>query len=184
MRANLRPLFMALRLACLPLLSVVSIGSAAAQNAQPAEPAAKQIALSEKQIQGALAAKADIDPIVSKLPEGNDQPDAKTLAQLDAAAKKHGFASYAEYGNVDDNINLVMAGIDPQSKKYVGDEVVLKKEIADVQADKQMTAKDKKEAVDQLNEALKTIAPLQFPANIPLVLKYYDKLSEAAPTNQ
>jgi hypothetical protein len=185
MRAHFRPIVAALSLACLPLLMAAAlVGGALAQKAEPAEPPAKQIALSEKQIQGVIAAKAEIDAMLAKLPDGADQPDPKVLVQLDAVVKKHGFANYAEYEEVDDNITLVLAGIDPETKKYVGDEAVLKAEIADVQADKQMAANDKKEALAQLNDSLKSVKPLQFPANTPLVLKYYDKLSDAALTKQ
>jgi hypothetical protein len=186
MRAILRPFAAALTLACLPAaLALAPVGPAAAQSAQPAAEATpvKQIALTEKQIQGVVAAKPAIDPIIAKLPEGNGQPDPKTLAALEGVVKKYGFASYQEFEDVDDNITLVVAGIDPQTKKYIGDEAVLKKEIADVQGDKQMKADEKKEAVAQLNDALKAVKPLQFPANIPLVVKYYDKLAADAPNN-
>jgi hypothetical protein len=185
MHAVIRPVIVALSLAGMPvLIAVAPVGAAFAQNAQPdAAQAPKQIALTDKQISDVLAAKPEIDPIVSKLPEGG-QPDAKVMAQLDGVVKKHGFANYAEYSDVDDNIGLVMGGIDPQTKKYVGDEAVIKAQIAEVQADKKMAPKDKKEALTQLTDSLKTIAPLQFPANIPLVVKNYDKLSAESPQNQ
>jgi hypothetical protein len=184
MRAIIRPVVIAASIAWLPLLTAAApIGAAFAQGAD-AQQAPKQMALTDKQIESVLAAKPDIDPIVSKLPEGSSQPDPKILAQLEGVVKKHGFADYSEYERVEDNINLVMGGIDPQTKKYVGDEMVLKKEIAEVQADKQMTANDKKETLAQLNDALKSVTPLQFPANIPLVVKYYDKLSAESPQNQ
>ena len=77
-----------------------------------------------------------------------------------------------------------MGGIDPQTKKYVGDEIVIKAQIKEIQADKKMAPNDKKEALTQLNDALKSITPLQFPANIPLVAKNYDKLSAESPQNQ
>jgi hypothetical protein len=49
-----------------------------------------------------------------------------------------------------------------------------------VTADKKMSAKDKKEALADLNEALKQPQPaVQNKGNIDIVLKYYDKLSEA-----
>ena len=83
----------------------------------------------------------------------------RSLAQLDGVAKKNGFASYDEYNNVIDNISLVLAGFDPATKKYVGTEAVIKAQIAQVQADKKMSAKDKKEALADLNEALKSPAP-------------------------
>jgi hypothetical protein len=108
----------------------------------------------------------------------NAQPDAKTLAQLDAIAKKNGFASYDEYGNVMDNISLVFGGIDPASKKYVGPEAVIKSQIAEVQADKKMSAKDKKQALDDLNGALKQPQPaIENKGNIDLVIKNVDKLA-------
>ena len=131
--------------------------------------AVKQIALTEKQIEGVLAASKDMDAITDKIPD-NAKPDPKVDAQLDAVAKKNGFASYDEYNNVVDNISMVLGGFDPATKKYVGAEAVLKAQIAQVQADKKMPAKDKKEALADLNEALKSPAPaIENKGNIDLV---------------
>lgn len=190
MPALLRPILTAFGAVC--LLSAASLASsgtafaqakqqpAPAQQAAPAQaPALKQIALTDKQLDGVLAAQKDMDAITEKLPE-NTAPDAKVIAQLDGAAKKHGFASYDDYNNVVDNISLVLGGFDPATKKYVGPEAVIKAQIAQIEADKKMPAKDKKEAVDELNEALKTPAPqVENKANIDLVSKYYDKLVAA-----
>lgn len=187
MRAIIRPVVAALSIACMTSLTVpVTIGGAFAQDKQsePSQEAPKQIALTEKLIESVLAAKPDIDAVVNKLPQGAGQPGPKIIAQLDSVAKKHGFASYAEYDDVTGNISLVMEGFDPQTKKYVGPEVVLKQEIAEVQADKRMPASDKKEALRQLNDELKSVTPLQFPANAEVVAKYYDKLNEAMSQNQ
>jgi hypothetical protein len=183
---TIRPIAAALGIACMTLLTVpVATGGAFAQNnqAEPSQEAPKQIALTEKQIESVLAAKPDIDAIVNKLPQGA-QPSPKVMAQLDGAAKKHGFASYADYDDVAGNISMVMEGFDPQTKKYVGQDVVVKQEIAQVQADKKMAPNDKKEALSQLNDELKSVTPLQFPANVDVVSKYYDKLSEAMSANQ
>lgn len=151
----------------------------------PAEqPAVKQIALTEKQMEGALAAQKQMDAITGKLPE-NAKPDAKIIAQLEAAAKKNGFANYDDYTNVVDNISLVLAGFDPATKKYVGPEAVIKAQIAQVDADKKMSPKDKKEALAELNEALKSPPPpLENKANIDLVSKYYDRLAAALGDDQ
>ncbi|MGA2795575.1 MAG: hypothetical protein ABSE69_19065 [Roseiarcus sp.] len=186
MPVTIRPIAAALGIACMTLLTVpVATGGAFAQNnqAEPSQEAPKQIALTEKQIESVLAAKPDIDAIVNKLPQGA-QPSPKVMAQLDGAAKKHGFASYADYDDVAGNISMVMEGFDPQTKKYVGQDVVIKQEIAQVQADKKMPANDKKQALSQLNDELKSVTPLQFPANVDVVAKYYDKLSEAMSGNQ
>jgi len=204
MPALLRPALTALGVACvISAASLASSGSALAQakqqaapaqgapaqgaptQAAPAQaPALKQIALTDKQLDGVLAAQKDMDAITEKLPD-NTAPDQKVIAQLDGVAKKHGFASYDDYNNVVDNISLVLGGFDPATKKYVGTEAVLKSQIAQVEADKKMPAKDKKEALDELNQALKTPAPtVENKGNIDLVGKYYDKLVAALGDDQ
>jgi hypothetical protein len=150
----------------------------AAATPTPAPPM-KQLALTDKQIEGVLAAQKDMDAITGKLPD-DAKPDPAVTAQLEAVAKKYGFASYDEYNDVIDNISLVLAGFDPGTKKYVGSDAVIRSQIAQVQADKKMPAKDKTEALAELNEALKAPAPpIENKGNIDLVAKYYDKLADA-----
>ena len=98
---------------------------APAQAAPPPQqqPQLKQIALTEKQVEGVLSAAKEMDPITDKIPE-NAKPDPKITAQLDGIAKKNGFAGYDEYNSVVDNISLVLGGFDPATKKYVGTEAV------------------------------------------------------------
>jgi hypothetical protein len=192
MREFIRPVAAALTIACLAAsIAVISSTDALAQGKMaPAQaapqqpPPVKQMALTEKQIQGVLAASKDMDAITAKLPE-NAQPDAKAMAQMDAVAKKNGFASADEYNDVTDNIGMVMSGIDSTTKKYVGNEAVIKAQIAEVQADKKMSPKDKKEALADLNDSLKNPAPaIQNKGNIDLVMKYYDKLAATMQTDQ
>ena len=123
-----------------------------------------------------IAAAKDMDAITAKIPE-NAKPDPKITAQLEGVAKKNGFASYDEYNDVVDNISIVLSGFDPVTKKYVGTEAVIKAQMAQVQADKKMSAKDKKDALDELTQALKAPEPpIENKGNIDLVTKYYDKL--------
>jgi hypothetical protein len=185
MASLVRPLAAAFALFCLaPTPPLLAPDVALAQNqpaAAPDEPM-KQIALTEAQIRSYLAAAADIEPVLDKVPQNDSgQLDAKVLAQLDAAAKKHQFASFEDYQDVAANIGLVIDGVDPQSKKYVGADVMLKKQIAEMQADAKMPAADKKQALAELNDALKSIEPVKNAGNIDLVLKYYDKLAAAQP---
>jgi succinate dehydrogenase/fumarate reductase-like Fe-S protein len=186
MREFVRPIAVAFSVACLAgSVALASSGTALAQSQMaPAQgqqeiPPLKQMPLTEKQVQSVLAASKEMDAVMSKLPE-DAQPDPKTQAQLEAIAKKNGFASYDDYNNVTDNIGLVISGFDPTTKKYVGPEAVTKAQIAQIQADKKMSAKDKKEALDELNDALKQPPPaIENKGNIDLVSKYYDKLAEA-----
>lgn len=153
---------------------------APAQAAPPADAQMKQIALTDKQIEGVLAAQKDMNALDDKLPDDPSvKPDPKVTAQLEAIARKNGFASYAEYNSVLDNISLVLGGFDPATKKYVGADTVLKQQIAAVQADTKMPSKDKKQALDEMNAALKMPAPvIENKGNIDLVAKYYDKLAD------
>jgi hypothetical protein len=189
MRQFVGPVAVALSVACLAVsIAAISADGALAQAKQqmapgqaappPGQPPAlKQMALTDKQVEGVLAAQKDMDAITSKLPD-NAKPDPKVIAQLDGVAKKNGFASYDDYNNVLDNISLVLAGFDPATKKYVGSDAVIKAQIAQIQADKKMSAKDKKDALADLNSALKTPEPaIENKGNIDLVAKYYDKLA-------
>ncbi len=187
MREFVRPVAAALSVVCLAAsLTIAATGSALAQAKQqmapnqaapPQPPALKQIALTEKQVEGVIAAAKDMDAITEKLSE-NAKPDPKVTAQLEAVAKKNGFASYDDYNTVVDNISIVLGGFDPATKKYVGTEAVIKAQMAQVQADKKMSAKDKKDALADLSQALKAPEPpIENKGNIDLVGKYYDKLA-------
>src|SRR5580704_16344864 len=135
MREFVRPVTAALSIACLAaLMASVSTGSALAQakmapaeQAMPQPEPIKQVPLTDKQVEGVIAAAKDMDAITEKLPD-NAKPDPKVTAQLEA--------------------------------------------------DKKMSAKDKKDALADLNQALKAPEPpLQNKGNIDVVTKYYDKLA-------
>jgi hypothetical protein len=188
MREFIRPIAMTFSIVCLAASpAAISMNTALAQGKMaPAAPAAapsgqppavKQVALTDKQVASVIAAAKDMDALTAKMPQ-NGKPDPKLTAQLDATAKKYGFASYDDYNAVLDNIGMVMSGIDSVSKKYVGNAAVIKAEIAETQADKKMSAKDKKAALDQLNQAAKAPDPtIENKGNIDLVVKNYDKLA-------
>ena len=130
----------------------------------------KQIALTEKQVLGYIAAQKE-------MPDVPEKPDAKIQAQMESIAKKSGFASLAEFDDVSANISLIMEGLDAKTKAFTEPMDAIKREIAEVQADKKMPAKEKQAALKELNEALKSAQPVQFRANIELVKKHYDKLA-------
>jgi hypothetical protein len=142
-----------------------------------AQDAMKQIQLTEKQVQGYVAVQKDMAALSEKM-QGDGKPDAKMQAQMDAAIKKGGFANADEYGTVADNIQLVMSGIDPETKSFSEPKVAIQKEIEEVKADKSMSAEEKKQALAELSEALKSAEPVKFPGNVDLVKKYYDQLDK------
>ncbi len=132
-------------------LALFDTGAATAQEV-------KQIKLTDKHIQGFIAAYEDI----AKLYDGaNPEPDPRAEAQAAAVAKKNGFASLDEYDDASMNIAMIMSGIDPQTKKFTEPPEQIKKEIAALKADKSVPEAEKREGKE----------------NIALVLKYFDKLA-------
>jgi hypothetical protein len=139
----------------------------------------KQIRLTEKQVEGFISAQKDMFAITKKMLGASDKPDANIQAQLEAAAKKQGFKDLDEYDDVAFNISLIMTGIDPQTKKYTEPRVEIQQEIAEITANPTMSAEEKKQVLDQLNQELKAAVPIEYPSNIDLVLQYYDKIEAA-----
>jgi hypothetical protein len=178
MRQFFRSILAALSIACLAAsFGILSLHPALAQAGGP--PPLKQIALTQQQIDNVLASQKEMDAITQKLPP-NAPPNPKAIGQLDGVAKKHGFASYDDYNTVMGNIILVMDGIDSQTKKYIGSDAALKQQVDQVKANKQMSAADKKQALANLDMALKSKEPeVQNKGNIDLVIKNYDKLDAA-----
>jgi hypothetical protein len=147
------------------------------QAAAPEPVPLKQVELTEKQMESLLAAQKEMDAVTDKLPEGAaDKPDPKLQAQLEGIARKNGFADMNEYTAVYDNVSLVMSGIDPKTKAFTEPPDALKKQIAAVQADAKIPAKEKKAILEDMNGALKALEPVKFPGNVTIVTKYYDKL--------
>jgi hypothetical protein len=133
----------------------------------------KQIKLTEKHIQGFIAA----DEEMAKVYGANvDNSASKVMAQAEAVAEKNGFASLAEHDDVSMNIAIILSGIDQQTKKFTEPPEQVREQIAALKADKSVSDAAKKEYLAQLEAELKDAKPVQFKENIALVLKYFDKL--------
>jgi hypothetical protein len=127
----------------------------------------KQIKLTEKYIQGFMAAAKDMANL-----NDDANPD-----QPEAIAKRNGFASLAEYEDVGMTISMIMSGIDPQTKKFTEPPEQIRKQIAALKADKSVPEAEKKGDREELETALKTARPIQFKESITLVLKCFDELA-------
>ena len=159
--------FLGVLFSALLTLALFDLGAATAQEL-------KQVKLTEKHIQGFMAAYDDI----AKLYYGAnpEKRDPKVDAQAAAVAKKNGFASLAQYEDVSMNITMIMFGIDPQTKKFTEPPEQIKDAIAALSSDKSLLEAEKKEGVAQLEAALTMVKPIQFKENIALVLKYFGQL--------
>jgi hypothetical protein len=137
----------------------------------------KQIKLTEKNVEGFIAAHKDLSSVGEKM-QGSASPkrDPQVEAELEEVAKKHGFSNYAEYDDVVANISMVLAGIDPLSKEFTEARVAIQNEIDAVNADTSIADGAKKQMLDELTEALKSAQPIEHPGNVELVRMYYDKI--------
>jgi hypothetical protein len=134
----------------------------------------KQIKLSEKQIEGFIAAHKDMAEAFDKM-EGEKSKEV-VMKQLSTIAKKFGFKDHDEYDEVAENIALVMSGFDTQSKEFTDPSVLAKKDLDKAKADKTLPEKERKQLIEDLTEQLKVLQPIQHPSNVDLVKKYYDKI--------
>ncbi|HXF55172.1 MAG TPA: hypothetical protein VNK52_13720 [Hyphomicrobiaceae bacterium] len=158
------------------LLGVSALsGSAIAQApSAPADAPAEmtQIRLTEQHIKGFLGAQKDLTAIASKIEAAGDTIDAKLQAEIDALARKHGFKDFNDFDDVRANIMMVLAGIDPDTGNYTDPVELIKKDIEAVKADKSLSEADRKQQLEELNEALKEMQPLKYKENIELVKKH------------
>jgi len=139
--------------------------------------ALEQVQLSEDQVEHYVASLGDMQTAMGDAPADAAEPDAKTMAKLEEIAKKYGFKDFAEYNNVAGNLAIVVDGIDPDTKTYVGADKMIQHSIEDTKNDKQLADADKKAAIADLQAQLKALMPIKYKGNIDLAVKYYDQLS-------
>ena len=174
---------MRLNFAVLVFAALLLGAPARAQDPTPALEAAtdygalQQIELTEDQVARYVGSLDDMQKAMGDIPADAAEPDARTMAKLEVVAKKHGFHSFDEYNNVAGNISLVVDGVDPDSKTYVGSDKLIQKAIDDVKADAKMNEADKATATKDLEAQLKAIVPIKFKSNIDLVLKHYSEIN-------
>jgi ribonucleotide monophosphatase NagD (HAD superfamily) len=183
MRKLIRPFAAVVTIVFLAVFGIL-VSTGAGMTEDRMAPPVKQMALTKKQVEGVLAAQKEMDEINEKQSE-KARPYLIVAEQLESVAKKNGFASYDEYTDVVDNISLALAGFDPATRKYIGGEAVIRAQIARVQANKDIPAENKTEALAELNTALKSPAPVvENKGNIDLVATYYDKLADMIGSDQ
>jgi hypothetical protein len=158
-------------------LAVVTLawvsGTASAQAPGPAP--IKQVKLSEKQVEGFIAAHKEVVETWDKM-QSDKAAESAVKAQLDKIAKKFGFKDHAEYDIVVTNVEMVMYGLDPQTKTFTEPTEVAKKELEAALADKNLSEKERKRVQEDFTLQLKMMRPIENAGNIELVKKYYDQI--------
>jgi hypothetical protein len=160
-------------------IAAMAVVFASFPTSAPARVAVTQIKLTEKHVEGFIAAQKDMSAVVEKMMQGavfSNSANARYQAELKAVTKKYGFKNFAEYEAVAASISLVMAAIDSQSKMFTDPSTAIEQELEDVIAANNIPDSEKKKLLRSLTLALKAARHIQFPTNIELVQKYYDKI--------
>jgi hypothetical protein len=159
-------------------------GMAQSQKQDEGGQSLKQMKLTEKQIQSFISAQKQLAPLSSKLDAAGDKPDPALQSELEKIAKNNGFSTLDELGDVGANISIVLAGLDPKTGKFTEPPDLIKKDIEEIKQNKEMSQKDRDEALSEMQQALKTAAPLQFKENVALVKKYQKELDQVLGQDQ
>lgn len=154
------------------LVAALALMGPGAGNAQET----KQIRLTEKHVQDFMSTSVEMTKLFSGA--NGDKPDPAVDAEAEALVKKNGFASLAEFDDVSMNISMIMAGIDPQTKRFTEPPEQIRQQIAALKADKSIAEAQRKDELAQLEAALKSAKPITFKENVSVVVKYYDQLAE------
>lgn len=140
-----------------------------------------QLKLTEKHVVGLLAAQDDFGPLAGQLAEAADKPSEDLMAKLDATAQKHGFKDFNEYRDVDNNIFLVLEGLDRESGEYVPPKERLAAELEEIEKEASIPKEDKEAIIAEIKEELGSAEAVKYPENVALVKKHMDKLSKLMP---
>jgi len=151
-----------------------------------AQVAVTQIKLTEKHVEGFIAAKKDMSAVVEQVMQGtvfSDSDNAKYKSELKSIIKKHGFKNFAEYEAVTASFYSVMESIDPQTKVFTDLRTAIKRELVGVNSELNVPNSEKKRLRESLALAQRAARPIQFPTNIQLVQRYYDKIGTTVASN-
>jgi hypothetical protein len=162
----------------IPFLAAATLALGAVAQ-EPKEDPIKQLKLTEAQVKSFISAQPDLATVAPKLQEAGDNIAPTLQTELDTIAKKHGFASFQELDDVAANISIVMAGLDSKSGEFTEPVEALKKELSDVTADASIPDADKKQLMQELNEAISTTPRLEHIENVELVKAHRAEIEKA-----
>jgi hypothetical protein len=164
------------------MVLLILMAAAGGARAQARDSEIVQIKLTDAQVKDYIATQADLAGVIIRLPDDRvDIPDTKSRSQVETILRRHGFGSLDAYNAVARNIALVLEGVDPKTRTYVGPNVMLERQLADIDADPTVAQNEKEEAKAQIAAQMKAVAPLQFPSNVELVTRNLDEITANSP---
>lgn len=138
----------------------------------------EQIELNEGHIKGYLKIGPKLAQMFDRIDKAGETPDAKLTADLEALAKEGGFDSFDDLETALSNITFVMSGINEDDGSFSEPVDVLKQELADTEADKELKGEDKAELIAAIKDSIKHTPKLQHRGNVALVQKHFKALAK------
>lgn len=137
----------------------------------------KQIALNEEHIQGYLKIAPDLTKLFGRIDAAQAAPDPQLLADLETLAKRGGFATFEDLEVAVANITFVMSGIDENDGSFREPVELLRQELADLEADKEIKGEERTELIASIKESIAHTPKLDHPGNIEIVKKHFKALA-------
>lgn len=152
----------------------------AQDGADEALPEVVQMPLTDQILARFIDAQRKLLTLADEIEQAGDDaarrdPDAMA-AKLEEIAKSAGFESFAAFDRVAANITLVIAGIDPDTRTYTDPKITIREDMADVEKDDQLTDTERRELLEDLNDALRVTPDLEYPKNIDVIIANMDDL--------
>ena len=145
----------------------------------PGRAASAEVALTDELVQSFIAAQKDLAEISAKLEKESDKPDDAIQAELETAAKKHGFQNFDELDAVSSAVSHVMAGLDPETGEFTNPKEAMQQELAEIKADKEIPAEEKKLLIEELEEDIEAAPAEVSKENIEIVKKLRAEIEAA-----
>lgn len=137
----------------------------------------KQIALNEGHVQGYLKIAPDLAKLFERIDAAHAAPDAKLLGDLEALAKRGGFASFEALEIAVANITFVMSGIDEKDGSFREPVELLRQDLTDLEADKEIKGDERAELIASIKESIAHTPKLAHTGNIDVVKKHFKALA-------
>jgi hypothetical protein len=139
-----------------------------------------KIKLTEPMVTNFIALQKDLAELGERLKAVGDRPDPTLQDQLDAIARKNGFAKYSEAEDVRAVIMWVTAGFDPETGVYTEPHEAIDKEIDELRRDPTVPQAERESWLKELREARKTVPPMPFKKeNVDVVRKFLKDIEKA-----
>lgn len=161
--------------ACAVALALLLVAPALPASAQDD----KDITLTESLVKSFIAAQKDLADLSTKLEKESEKPDEAIQAELEEAAKKHGFKSFDELDAVSTAVSNVMAGLDPETGEFTNPKEAMQKELSDIKADKDIPAEEKKLLEEELTDAINNTPDTIPAANVEVVKSMRKEIEES-----